>query len=293
MSYENDYGVYPHIATMADIAKYDSDGRLIWNQVGLNGSALLTRITDLGFDDQENMVVAVKQITADQQRSWSLARLSEDGNIDWIRPMPNPEHGRIGRVGISVDPRGYISVLNTVEVLDGEGESESWTTGEVLFDRFGPNGGAQWTWRLPTVGFYREDFSAITQSDSNGVSLLGVAGTGILRFSPTGDEITVSNIIDQADCEREMIDDDMPFDNNYPYAGIHDIEVAAICSRLSFVMSISDQLYFTSQFGGKADAANWGEKDFDNTPIDDYLPNAYQTPLQGIVAFGRLHDVSE
>lgn len=266
------YGQDPVIPTQADISKYDRDGVLIWNQVGLNGSAISTEITDLALDASGGITVAVKQLMPDLNRVWTIARLDDRGAIDWMRPLPNPQHRRVGDVGISVVPDGNVSVISTIEVsseIDGE---IAWGAGEVLFDRYSAIGGARWSWRIPALTSYKMEFNSANVDDSRGYSMLidsTYIDARIIRFTPDGKDLTVSTI-DQIHCGQNGVSSD-----------IYDPNVAAVCGSLALEMSPSDRLYFRSQFAGKLDAVESGSTGEYWSIPDDY-------PLESIVAFGRL-----
>jgi hypothetical protein len=148
-------GIVQYVLTRADISKYDSSGKLLWNQTGLNGDALSTVIHQVDFDANANLFASISQRDDSTEREWSVARLDESGNIEMQRVLSNPEFGRIGGVAMAVSPSGDWSLLSSVEmsyqyasVSGGAEDSTAWITATVMLDRYTMQGAALWSWQL-------------------------------------------------------------------------------------------------------------------------------------------------
>ncbi|MBN1654537.1 MAG: hypothetical protein JXA30_12265 [Deltaproteobacteria bacterium] len=222
-------------ATKVDITMYDRNGNLIWNQSGLNQEATSTRIGELRFDAEGNIILAVDQSYGDEQaRQWSIARLDGNGNYIWTRALPDPQSGSFGEVHVAASGDGSSSVLYTL-LLDDLDE-----TTNVFMDSYNANGGATWSWELsgdyidiPALQNYGSTLNIIRNTDGTSIVALQAAGSKpvIYSFSSDGESYSVSDI-DLPECSATT---DAADTSSWP-----------LCVDLALYSSTTSSKYFTA-----------------------------------------------
>jgi hypothetical protein len=146
-----------------DIARFDREGRLLWNQPKLARALELTHADIVGFDSFGNVVVLLSRETDITGKFWDrstfqlsiqrLARLDKTGNVSWVWELP-----LLWQQSVQVLPNGGVYLLRKPLERKADGFYEE---KPAVLEYLEPTGHSGWVLELPpSIGDYRLDVNA-------------------------------------------------------------------------------------------------------------------------------------
>ena len=134
--------------TNFDLAKFDNDGKLIWNHAEISKNPVIVVTTGLNVDGLGNTWLLLEEYISEYLNGpkKTVVRINSDGNVVWRGNLPESwGNSGFSWYNIAAAREGGFFLYYEIDGTDGLNTSDKWV------EKFDQDGSPVWSWRIPTT----------------------------------------------------------------------------------------------------------------------------------------------